>query len=119
MWAYVSLDNVMDSITLHSSSMFIDLAQSLRWNPAKSSRAALLSHDGQCASLRAQPLAAGGEESCGQATVIGMREYNRTEVWGWGANQGDLLGRTYHGAVSRREAVGMGVAEGPSNGTVS
>ena len=42
-WAYASLDNVMDSITLHSSSMFIDLAQSLRWNPAKSCRAALLS----------------------------------------------------------------------------
>ena len=51
-WAYVSLDNVMDSITLHSSSMFIDLAQSLRWNPAKSCRAALLSQDGQTACLR-------------------------------------------------------------------
>ena len=96
----------MDSITLHSSSMFIDLAQSLRWNPAKSSRAALLSHDGQCASLRAQPLAAGGsgEESCGQATVIGMREYNRTEVRGMGiekATELSIAGKQWGGGSPR------------------
>ncbi len=84
-WAYVSLDNVMDSITLHSSSMFTDLAQSLRWNPAKSCRMALLTQDGQCATLRSGAAAADpkGEEVTGQATVVGLREYNRTEVHTW------------------------------------
>jgi hypothetical protein len=72
----------MDSITLHSSSMFIDLAQSLRWNPAKSSRGAVLTQEGQCASLRPVVLAGGREESTGQATVLGLREYSRTEVRG-------------------------------------
>ncbi len=76
-WPYISLDNVMDSITLHSSNMFIDLAQSLRWNPAKACKLSQLSQDGQLVSLKALP---GGEEATGQATVLGMREYNRTEV---------------------------------------
>lgn len=79
-WPYVSLDNVMDSITLHSSSMFIDLAQSLRWNPSKACRAALVSQDGQSVTLKPLP---GGEEATGQATVMGVREYSRTEVHTW------------------------------------
>jgi hypothetical protein len=84
-WPYVSLDNIMDSITLHSSSMFVDLAHSLRWNPARASKHALLSADGQSATLRpvVSPATGALEETSGQATVMGLREYGRTEVHSW------------------------------------
>ena len=81
-WPYVSLDNIMDSITLHSSNMFVDLAHSLRWNPAKACKMISMSPDGQTASLRAVA-APHGEETLGQATVLGLREYNKTEVHSW------------------------------------
>lgn len=79
-WPYVSLDNIMDSITLHSSNMFVDLAHSLRWNPNKCSK--WLQHvcDGQTVNLKAT---AEAEAFLGQATVLGLREYNRTEVHSW------------------------------------
>lgn len=51
-WPYLSLDNIMDSITLHSSNMFIDLAHSLRWNPARASRNCALSADGHSVTMR-------------------------------------------------------------------
>ena len=45
----MSLDNIMDSITLHSSNMFVDLAHSLRWNPAKACKLVQVSvHEGPC-----------------------------------------------------------------------
>ncbi len=72
-WPYVSLDNIMDSVTLHSSSMFVDLVQSLRWNPSKACRLVALAADGTCAQLR--PM--GGEETFGQGTVLGLREYQK------------------------------------------
>ncbi|GLI63892.1 hypothetical protein VaNZ11_007009 [Volvox africanus] len=84
-WPYVSLDNIMDSITLHSSSMFVDLAHSLRWNPQKASKHALLSVDGQSCTLRpvVSPATGAVEETSGQATVMGLREYCKTEVHSW------------------------------------
>ncbi|KAG2432997.1 hypothetical protein HXX76_008725 [Chlamydomonas incerta] len=84
-WPYVSLDNIMDSITLHSSSMFVDLAHSLRWNPQKASKHALLSADGQSCTLRPviSPATGAVEETSGQATVMGLREYCKTEVHSW------------------------------------
>lgn len=79
-WPYVSLDNIMDSITLHSSHMFADLAQSLKWNPGKCSRFISLQAEGATAALRAE-----GQTNpfLGQATVLGVREYVRQEVHSW------------------------------------
>jgi hypothetical protein len=76
----VSLDNIMDSITLHSSSMFLDLALSLKWNAQRASGWISVSHDGTSAGLRAP----GNYDSfTGQATVLGVREYAKTEVHSW------------------------------------
>jgi hypothetical protein len=44
----------MDSITLHSSTMFVDLVQSLRWNPERACRLLAVAEDGSRAQLRAQ-----------------------------------------------------------------
>jgi hypothetical protein len=76
----VSLDNIMDSITLHSSNMFLDLAHSLKWSTAKCSPAMKITADGSSVALR------GPEEYAdyqGQGTVLGLREYTRTEVHSW------------------------------------
>jgi hypothetical protein len=75
----VSLDNIMDSITLHSSAMFLDLALSLRWNPARASSWVCVSPEGTTATLRAP---SGYDGFLGQATVLGVREYAKTEVRG-------------------------------------
>eukprot|EP00798_Chlamydomonas_sp_ICE-L_P005097 gene5097-34897_t len=80
-WPYVSLDNIMDSITLHSSNMFVDLVLSLRWNPEKACKMVEISKDGQSASLT--PGKKSLEEAIGQATVLGLREHNKTEVHSW------------------------------------
>jgi protein-L-isoaspartate O-methyltransferase len=70
----------MDSITLHSSSMFMDLAQSLKWNPLTASPWIGISPDGSSATIKP----AGAVESfLGQATVLGLREYSKTEVHSW------------------------------------
>lgn len=85
-WPYVSLDNVMDSLTLHSSSMFIDLAQSLRWNQARVGKQACLSVEGEKASLRgpsSEHPHGSSHEVTGQATVLGLREYKRQEAHTW------------------------------------
>ncbi len=79
-WPYVSLDNIMDSITLHSSSMFSDLAHSLRWNTAKASKYTQISADGLVASLKPS---ADMDAFLGQATMLGLREYNRNETHSW------------------------------------
>jgi hypothetical protein len=76
----VSLDNIMDSITLHSSSMFLDLAQSLKWNSARASPWISVSADGTSSALRP---AAALDPFLGQATVLGLREYAKTEVHSW------------------------------------
>jgi hypothetical protein len=78
-WPYVSLDNIMDSITLHSSNMFVDLLHSLRWNPAKTCKMVTLAENGAFAQLRTT----NGEETSGQGTVLGLREYSKTEVHSW------------------------------------
>ncbi len=70
----------MDSITLHSSNMFMDLAHSLKWNAAKCSPYIVISGDGASAGLKP---AAQFDAFLGQATVLGLREYNRTEVHSW------------------------------------
>jgi len=62
-WPYISLDNIMDSITLHSSSMFADLLQSLRWSADAVSAHVMLAPDGEYAQLRG---GANGEEATGQ-----------------------------------------------------
>ncbi|KAF5841624.1 hypothetical protein DUNSADRAFT_12080 [Dunaliella salina] len=79
-WPYISLDNIMDSITLHSSSMFADLLQSLRWSADAASPHVLLPPDGAHAQLRGGP---NGEEVSGQGTVLGMREMSTAEVHSW------------------------------------
>ena len=79
-WPYVSLDNIMDSITLHSSSMFLDLAQSLKWNSLKASPWVNIGADGTAATLKP---AAALDSFLGQATVLGLREYSKTEVHSW------------------------------------
>lgn len=89
-WPYVSLDNIMDSITLHSSNMFLDLANSLKWNGSKCSQYMSITQDGSCASLKPH---AQFDAFLGQATVLGLREYSRTEVHSW---------------VVRLEQVGLG-----------
>lgn len=76
----MSLDNIMDSITLHSSSMFLDLAQSLKWNGAKASPWVSIGADGAAATLKP---AAALDSFLGQATVLGLREYSKTEVHSW------------------------------------
>ncbi|KAJ9531877.1 hypothetical protein QJQ45_022018 [Haematococcus lacustris] len=78
-WPYISLDNIMDSITLHSSSMYLDLVQSLRWNPDRACRLLAVCEDGKTAQLRAL----GREEISGQGTVLGMREYSKAETYSW------------------------------------
>lgn len=60
--------------------MFYDLAHSLKWNPAKCSSHVAISSDGTTASLRP---AAQFDAFLGQATVLGLREYTRTEVHSW------------------------------------
>ena len=45
-WPYISLDNIMDSITLHSSTMFLDLVLSLRWDAKKACRMISVGDDG-------------------------------------------------------------------------
>lgn len=79
-WPYVSLDNIMDSITLHSSNMFLDLAHSLKWNGQKCCQWIQISEDGTTASLKPH---AQFDSFLGQATVLGLREYSRTEVHSW------------------------------------
>ncbi len=79
-WPYISLDNIMDSITLHSSAMFSDLAHSLRWNTATASRHTAISADGLVASLKP---GADAEPFLSQATMLGLREYNRNETHSW------------------------------------
>ncbi|KAF8073005.1 E3 ubiquitin-protein ligase TOM1-like [Scenedesmus sp. PABB004] len=79
-WPYVSLDNIMDSITLHSSNMFLDLAHSLKWNGAKCCQWIQISEEGTTASLKPH---AQFDSFLGQATVLGLREYSRTEVHSW------------------------------------
>ena len=76
----MSLDNIMDSITLHSSNMFLDLAHSLKWNVAKCCQWIQISEDGTTASLKPH---AQFDSFLGQATVLGLREYSRTEVHSW------------------------------------
>ncbi|GFH08322.1 uncharacterized protein HaLaN_03266, partial [Haematococcus lacustris] len=78
-WPYISLDNIMDSITLHSSSMYLDLVQSLHWNPDRACRLLAVCEDGKTAQLRAL----GREEISGQGTVLGMREYSKAETYSW------------------------------------
>jgi hypothetical protein len=76
----VSLDNIMDSITLHSSAMFLDLAASLKWNAARASPWVSITQDGAAASLRPMGVL---DPFMGQATVLGVREYSKTEVGAW------------------------------------
>lgn len=76
----MSLDNIMDSITLHSSNMFLDLAHSLKWNSQKCCQWIQISEDGITASLKPH---AQFDSFLGQATVLGLREYSRTEVHSW------------------------------------
>lgn len=75
----MSLDNIMDSITLHSSGMFADLLHSLRWNPAKACKMVSLAENSSQAQLRA----INGDETSGQGTVLGLREYSKNEVHSW------------------------------------
>ena len=70
----------MDSITLHSSNMFMDLAHSLKWNGSKCSSAMKINADGAQVTLKAPDEY---PEYSGQGTVLGLREYNRTEVHSW------------------------------------
>lgn len=70
----------MDSVTLHSSHMFLDLAHSLKWNPGRCCRWAEVAEDGVLARLRPH---AGASGFLGQATVLGIREYSRTEAHSW------------------------------------
>lgn len=42
----------MDSITLHSSNMFVDLAHSLRWNPQRAARNVAITSEGQTVHMR-------------------------------------------------------------------
>lgn len=79
-WPYVSLDNIMDSITLHSSNMFLDLAHSLKWNASKCCQWIQICEEGTTASLKPH---AQFDSFLGQATVLGLREYSRTEVHSW------------------------------------
>jgi len=79
LWPYVSLDNILDSVTLHSSHMFVDLAHSLRWDPARASRWVEVEEGG--AAARLAPHAA--TSFLGQATALGVREYGRNEVHSW------------------------------------
>ncbi len=51
-----------------------------RWSSSKACKAAHLSQDSQAATLR---LMQGDSETVGQATVLGVREYNRTELHTW------------------------------------
>lgn len=74
------MDNIMDSITLHSSNMFLDLAHSLKWNGAKCCQWIQICEDGTTASLKPH---AQFDSFLGQATVLGLREYSRTEVHSW------------------------------------
>jgi SPRY domain len=82
LWPYVSLDNIMDSITLHSSNMFADLAHSLRWNGVRSNKWVAISPDGKTASLKNSATSESPAYS-GQASILGLREYSRTEVHSW------------------------------------
>jgi hypothetical protein len=88
-WPYVSLDNIMDSITLHSSSMFLDLALSLKWNVLRASPWANVSADGSTVTLKP---AAALDSFLGQATVLGLREYAKTEVHSWVVRLEQLAG---------------------------
>ena len=84
MWPYLTLDNVMDSVTLHSSQMFADLALSLRWSPEALSPGMALSPEGTCARLL--PLGPGEEDvggSGGQGTAMGVRDFAAPEVHHW------------------------------------
>jgi hypothetical protein len=83
LYPYVSLDNIMDSITLHSSMMFADLAQSLCWNntPTNTGRFVAVSGDGKTAAVKPGAEAAQGWP--GQATVISKREFRHMELHSW------------------------------------
>jgi len=89
-WPYVSLDNIMDSITLHSSSMFLDLAASLKWNPIKSSTWASINAEGTAATLKPTATV---DPFLGQATVLGLREYAKTEAHSWVVRMEQLDGQ--------------------------
>jgi protein-L-isoaspartate O-methyltransferase len=60
--------------------MFLDLAHSLKWDGAKCCQWMQISDDGTTASLKPH---AQFDSFLGQATVLGLREYSRTEVHSW------------------------------------
>lgn len=70
----------MDSVTLHSSHMFLDLAHSLKWDSAKASRWIDVLEEGGVVRLKSH---ASTGSFLGQASVLGIREYARTEAHSW------------------------------------